>query len=514
MKIFPRYFKFTVMVLFLVVALFYTLWTLPPNSISQYLDSKIASSLQEPSHFESQSNLVSTSISQNGSSLLSLSSSLSLDTMNTDTMNNNTISVLAGPTLIDGTGDPPKPNAVIIINGNKVVAVTNETEYHDRYYYSLINNNESARVNILNLTGKYVIPGLFDMHSHVAGVRKNSYNQNFSENALEMLLDYGVTTIRSPTGPTNESIALKHNVSKGNIEGPEMFTAGVLLNDPQIPIPFVEAQISTEEQAREEVRLQAEAGVDFIKLYVGLPPNLVKAAIDEAHSQGIRVIGHLYMTSWTDAANLGIDALTHGVPVNPFLLPSGEKREQFLENGGGPFDHFLWLDLVDLNSTEIKEMINALVENDIPVDPTLSIYEAMLKSDGDDDDDDAFSDPQNQLRWAKVLQLTKIMYDNGVQILSGTDIPNFGLIPGASLHNELELLAEAGIKPLEVIEIATNNGATALGIDDRVGTIQPEKQADMIILSANPIENISNTKEIEAVLVDGRFVSDIDNNNQ
>src|ERR671910_932971 len=224
---------------------------------------------------------------------------------------------------------------------------------------------------------------------------------------------------------------------------------------------------------------------------------MVKAAIDEAHLYGKKVIGHLYMTSWTDAANLGIDALTHGVPVSPFLLPSGDKREQFLENGGGPFDHFLWLDLVDLNSTEIKEMINALVENDIPVDPTLSIYEAMLN----DDDEDGFSDPQNQLRWAKVLQLTKIMYDNGVQILSGSDIPNFGLVPGASLHNELELLAEAGIKPLEVIEIATNNGATALGIDDRVGTIQPEKQADMIVLSASPIENISNTKEIEAVLV-------------
>jgi imidazolonepropionase-like amidohydrolase len=133
--------------------------------------------------------------------------------------NNDTISVLVGPTLIDGTGDPPKPNAVIIINGNKIVAVTNETQYRDQYYYySLINNNETARVNILNLTGKYVIPGLFDMHAHVAGVRKNSYNQNFSENALEMLLDYGVTTIRSPAGPTNESIALKHNVSEGNID--------------------------------------------------------------------------------------------------------------------------------------------------------------------------------------------------------------------------------------------------------------------------------------------------------
>jgi imidazolonepropionase-like amidohydrolase len=504
MKMFPRYFKFTVIPLFSVVIV-YALGMLLSNSLSQYPDSKIAYSLQEPSHYKPQSKIVSPFNSQNGSSL----SSLSLDTMN----NNDTISVLAGPTLIDGTGDQPIPNAVVIINGSEIVAVTNETEYRDQYYYSLT-NNETARVNILNLTGKYVIPGLFDMHAHVAGVRKNSYNQNFSENALEMLLDYGVTTIRSPAGPTNESIALKHNVSKGNIEGPEIFTAGVLLNGPQIPIPFVEKQISTEEQAREEVRHQAEAGVDFVKLYVGLPPNLVKAAIDEAHSQGIRVIGHLYMTSWTDAANLGIDALAHGVPVSPFLLPSGDRREQFLENGGGPFDHFLWLDLVDLNSTEIEEMINALVENDIPVDPTLSIYEAILKDDGDDDDDDdGFSDPQNQLRWTKVLQLTKIMYDNGVQILSGSDIPNFGLVPGASLHNELELLAEADIKPLEVIEIATNNGATALGIDDRVGTIQPGKQADMIILSASPIENISNTKEIEAVLVDGRF-ADIDNNNQ
>jgi imidazolonepropionase-like amidohydrolase len=414
-------------------------------------------------------------------------------------MCNDTVTVLVGPTLIDGTGKPPKRNAVIIVSGNEIVTVTNQTEYYSKYYSTI--NNETTRENILNLTGKYVIPGLFDMHAHVAGVRKNSYNQDFSENALKMLLDYGVTTIRSPAGPTNQSIALKHNVSEGIIEGPEMFTAGRLLNGPQIAIPFVEKQISTEEQAREEVRNQAAAGVDYVKLYVGLPPNLVQAAIDEAHSQGIGVIGHLYMTSWTDAANMGIDALTHGVPVNPSLLPSGDSREQFLENGGGPFDHLLWLDLLDLDSTEINEMINALVENSVPVDPTLSIYETMLRDDGY-----GFSDPQNQLRWAKVLQLTKIMHDKGVQILSGSDIPNFGLIPGASLHNELELLTEAGIKPLEVVAIATKNGAEALGIDNRVGTIESGKEADVIILTSNPIENISNTKGIEAVIVDGRFV--------
>ena len=221
---------------------------------------------------------------------------------------------------------------------------------------------------------------------------------------------------------------------------------------------------------------------------------LVKAAINLAHSNGIKVIGHLYTTSWTDAANLRIDALTHGVPVSPFLL-SEANQGKFLESGDHPFNHFLWLDLVDLNGPEINEMIKALVNNNIPVDPTLSIYEAMIKEE-----------PQNQYLWPKVLQLTKMLYENGITILSGSDIPNFELVPGASLHHELEILVEAGIPPLEVIKIATRNGATALGIEEDVGTIEPEKQADMIILSDNPVDEISNTKKIEAVINNGQFI--------
>jgi imidazolonepropionase-like amidohydrolase len=494
---FAPYFKLAVMPLFLVILLLllcYILWIPISNPLYSYTEpKKIVSSIQGTSQYQP-NNITALPFLSHDNSRVSSPSSLFQEIGS-----NETVTALVGPTLIDGTGNLPKQNVVIIIKDNKIVAVTNQTEYYSRYYSHI--NNEATRGITLNLTGKYVIPGLFDMHAHVAGVRKNSYNQDFSENALKMLLDYGVTTIRSPAGPTNQSIALKHNVSEGIIKGPEMFAAGRLLNGPQIAIPFVEKQVSTEEQVRDEVSLQAKAGVDYVKLYVGLPPNLVQAAIDEAHRQGIGVIGHLYMTSWTDAANMGIDALTHGVPVNPSLLPSGDNRDQFLENGGGPFDHFLWLDLLDLNSTEINEMINALVQNDVPVDPTLSIYETMLK----EPDGDTFSDAQNQLRWAKVLQLTKIMHDRGVQILSGSDIPNFGLIPGASLHNELELLTEAGINPLEVVTIATNNGAEALGIGNRVGTIESGKEADMIILRSNPIENISNTKEIDAVIVDGRF---------
>ena len=390
--------------------------------------------------------------------------------------------ILEGASLIDGTGSPPRNDSVVVLKDERILTVTDKGSY----------TTYPKDSEIVNLTGRFLIPGLFDMHAHVAGVLDSSYNQTISENTLEALLDNGITTIRNPGGPTKESVALRDAVAAGQIKGPQIFTAGRLINGLPFPTRFVETIANTEAEVREEVKSQADAGVDYVKLYVGLYPNLVKTAIDEAHNQGIRVIGHLYLTSWTDAANLGIDALTHGIPVSPFLL-SEDKREIFIENSRGPFDHFLWLNLVDLNSTKINEMINALVKNKVPVDPTLSIYEAMLKDD-----------PQNQHLWSKVLQLTKILYDHGVTIMSGTDIPNFGLIPGTSLHHELELLVKAGINPLNVIKIATSNAAEALGILDDVGTIEDGKQADMIILNANPIRNIRNIGAIEGVIEDGQ----------
>jgi imidazolonepropionase-like amidohydrolase len=391
--------------------------------------------------------------------------------------------ILEGASLIDGTGSPPRNDSVVVLKDERILTVTDKGSY----------TTYPKDSEIVNLTGRFLIPGLFDMHAHVAGVLDSSYNQTISENTLEALLDNGITTIRNPGGPTKESVALRDAVAAGQIKGPQIFTAGRLINGLPFPTRFVETIANTEAEVREEVKRQADAGVDYVKLYVGLYPNLVKTAINEAHNQGIKVIGHLYLTSWTDAANLGIDALTHGVPVSPFLL-SKDKREIFIENGRGPFDHFLWLNLVDLNSTKINEMINALVKNKVPVDPTLSIYEAMLKDD-----------PQNQHLWSKVLQLTKMLYDHGVTIMSGTDIPNLGLIPGISLHHELELLVKSGINPLNVIKIATGNGAEALGILDDVGTIESGKQADMIILNANPIRNIRNIGAIEGVIEDGQF---------
>jgi imidazolonepropionase-like amidohydrolase len=132
------------------------------------------------------------------------------------------------------------------------------------------------------------------------------------------------------------------------------------------------------------------------------------------------------------------------------------------------------------------------------VDPTLRIYEAIFKG--------GIPDPQNEQRWSKVYQLTKMMHDRGVKILSGTDIPNFELVAGESLHHELELLVEAGINTSDVIKIATRNGAEVLDLINQTGTIESGKQADILILSANPIEDIENTKRIDAVISNGVII--------
>ena len=141
-----------------------------------------------------------------------------------NTGNGNEALVLNGATLIDGNGGPPKADSVIVIGvSKKIIAITNQTNFRDSL--SLFNDDSGSQITkrVLNLSEKYIMPGLFDMHAHIAGVRKNSYDQATSENMLGMLLKYGITTVRNPGGPTNETVHLREEVLNGNLSGPDHF---------------------------------------------------------------------------------------------------------------------------------------------------------------------------------------------------------------------------------------------------------------------------------------------------
>ena len=428
--------------------------------------------------------------------------------------------VLEGVTVIDGTGRPPQPGQAVVLQGNCTVAVGKVGDFV-----------VADETEVIELAGRYLLPGFIDMHAHVTilpannGRRVPHYDRAVSEQVLRTLLAFGITTVRNPAAPTADGVELREAVAGGEVIGPRIFTAGSALDRGTRAFgPFV--AVTTEEAVREEVRRQAEAGVDFVKVYAALPPRMVEVAVEEAHAHGLRVIGHMQRTTWTQAARFGIDALTHGAPWSPAYLPE-EKRAGYPPSMQG---RIYWLEHLDLDGPQIDSMLTALAEHHVTIDPTLIAYHTKFWGD----DPRYLNHPDSSLvpemirdgwqqgaftpdwteedyrrakaAWPTVLGLTKRLFDRGVLLTAGSDLPNPWVIPGVSFHEELQLLADAGIPPLDVLKIATINGAVALGIDEEVGTVEPGKRADLVVLRANPLDDIRHTRSIEWIIQGGTFL--------
>lgn len=441
-----------------------------------------------------------------------------------------TVTVLKGATVIDGTGAQPKPNTTVVVAGERILWVGPSEEYRS-----------PRGAKVIDASGKNLLPGFIDMHAHVAfgPVEKTSsltapfrmvYDDSASQQMVTTLPRFGITTIRNTGGPTAEAVKIRDAVRIGELRGPRIFTAGAIID--QSSFPGLCAEVRTEAEVRAEVNRQADAGVDYIKVYSTLPPPLVKAAIDEAHRRGIRIIGHLMFTSWTEAANMGIDGLVHGIPLSPSLLPP-EKRTAFIQGIQGTQFMYQWFQYMDPASPEITDMVKALVANHVNIDPTLVAFDLMVRGD----DPAVTQDPELALVpmslvdnwrnvftlsmgwstadyqearavWPSVLKFVKQLYDAGVLLTAGTDLANPWVIPGVSFHQELKLLTDTGIPPLEVLSIATRNGAQSLGILSDVGTVQAGKRADLVLLNADPVTKITNTREIAWTMMGGEVLRD------
>ncbi len=386
-----------------------------------------------------------------------------------------------------------------------------------------------AYAEVIDVQGKWAIPGLIDMHAHATVLPVDSqlvviekYDEAASFEALKTLLAFGVTTIRNPAAPTLDAVKLKTLVEHDSIVGPTIYTTGFALNRTKAFFgPFVAP--ATEEEIREEVRHQIQAGVDFIKVYASLKPAQISIAIDEAHKQDKKVIGHLQNTSWTEASALGIDFITHAAPWHKTYLPTAIQpsyKPTFL-------GRLTWLEQVNYADQPIQEMLASMVEHQVSVDPTLIAFHTKFW--GDDEyytatenlklapdlvtsiwKQTTFTDHWSQddfarakEQWNKLTQLTKLMHDNGILITAGSDFPNPWVIPGLSVHQEMQLMVDAGIAPIEVIKIASLNGAIALDIAQQTGSISVGKEADILFLNSNPLENIEHSQDILFILNNG-----------
>jgi imidazolonepropionase-like amidohydrolase len=426
---------------------------------------------------------------------------------------------LTNARVVDGTGGPVLDDVTIVIEGGRITLLGPTAAV-----------TLPAEARHLDLTGQVVIPGLVDMHYHVttgamryrrdaAGRLDSTYHRGLAERLLRIALAHGITTIRDPgASPVDAAISLREAVDSGRVLGPRLFTAGPIISSPGL----------SPEQLRREIGAQADAGVDFIKLYSGIGPDQLRLAVEVAHARRLPVIGHLQRTSWTEAALAGIDFLTHGGNWHEaYVFPA--RRTAYENLGGTMRTRINWLEWLDLDGPAVDSLILALREQRVSVDPTLVAYHTKFwwRDSIYQRDPDAALVPEvlenwrvlgmhtrdwtaeefdrAQAAWPKMLALVARMQREGVHLTTGSDLGSPWVIPGVALHQELALLVSAGIPPVDVLRLATRNGAEALGRLGATGTVEQGKRADLIVLEADPLRDIRNTRRVRYVVLGGRI---------
>lgn len=391
-----------------------------------------------------------------------------------------------------------------------------------------------------DFTGVFALPGLIDTHAHVSlgaarlGVDDDGapylaadHRPDIVAHHARRLLAHGVTTVRNPGGDMDHSWAYDEARAEGDLEGPEALHAGEVID--RSPFPFIGLvdRPSETRSIADIVAEQAQGGARYIKLYESLSEEDLAEGIAEARRHGLPVIGHLSDVSWTRAAELGVDALVHMMPVSPDLLPA-DRREAYVANRRpGAFAFFEWFEAVDLDAPEIDEMIRTLAREQVHVDATLVAFEAAFR--GDDPgflarDADLFHPdmqaswnegfrfdlgwtaedyPRARAVWPKVLELTRRMHEGGVPLTLGTDMANPFIAPGRSMAREAVLHQEAGIPAWDVLRMATSDAASTLGIAERTGALAVGQEADMVFLTANPSADLNALTQVRAVVSDG-----------
>jgi imidazolonepropionase-like amidohydrolase len=377
---------------------------------------------------------------------------------------------------------------------------------------------------VVDGSGRFLIPGLWDMHVHM--VFGDWFPQS-CEIALPLFVANGVTGVRDMGGELEVLQQWRREIGQGKLLGPRIVTSGPMLDGPKPRFPSSVA-VASPEDARKAVDDLKRRGADFIKLQSLMSRESYFAIADEAKRQGIVFAGHVPdAIRAVEASNAGQKSIEHltGVfegcsNVEDELLrgPKGIKR--FLET----FDDAKAAALIAVfkkNRTwQTPTLVwerggNLLDQRDLQHDPRARYVPASWKNGTwrrfteDILTDQANDDLQTRLRFvAKEIEVVRDMHRAGIPFLAGTDTAaGVYVFPGFSLHEEMQLLVQAGFTPLEALQCATRNPAEYLGKLSEMGTLEKGKVADLVLLEANPLEDITNTQRIAGVVVAGRYLS-------
>jgi imidazolonepropionase-like amidohydrolase len=442
-----------------------------------------------------------------------------------------------GVTVVDVRDGSLHPEHTVLVAGNRIAAVGPVQEVavpHD--------------AETVEAAGRYLIPGLWDMHVHSVA-KMAVYGTNESVAAHEwhfpLFLAYGVTGVRNMNDRTGDvtlelTKSVRRRLAQGDLRGPPRFlTAGPSVDgDP--PLATNPVVVRTAAAARAAAAQLASNGADLVKVYENLSREAYFAIVDEARRRGIPVDGHVpFRVTPEEAADAGQRTVEHpealaagcakaaeaerkrfaGVLADYSSLPESEKFLAIFRHSRALYDSrdpaacasaieayrrngvAVTADLVAFHHVVHAEQVlaDAARMRLVPQEIRRS-WENFLASE-------ATREFQSILRPIVPLELenVRLLNEAGVLLLAGTDVGVPFQVPGIGLHVELERLVEAGLTPLKALQTATLNPARVLEMADSLGTIERGKLADLVLLDANPVEDIRNTQKIRAVVADGRL---------
>lgn len=411
----------------------------------------------------------------------------------------------------------------------KVIAIAGDT-IHSVFDEALLGAYSAHTV--IDAEGKFIIPGLWDVHMHFGG--GDSLIQE-NKNLLNLYLAQGITTVRDCAADLSRSVLQwRGEIANGTLLGPTIFTSGPKLEGYK-SVWVGDLEIGTTEELIYAVDSLQHMHVDFIKITDNtLSPELYLKALAEAKKRGIKTSGHIpFSLSIAQVSTAGLGSVEHLT----YLLKAGSTREREV-SGAFAAGKITYRDalplLVDSYSERVADSVFRLMaQNETAVTPTLTISKTLAYLDHDDhasDDylnyigpglrktyvgrveraarDDAQAIEMRHRVYEKSKSILKQVHTSGIMILAGTDAGylNSFVYPGISLHQELAQFAEAGLTPLQALQTSIINGPKFLGKTDRFGDIQPGHQADVVILNANPLNDIRVTQNIFGVITRGKWL--------
>jgi len=418
-------------------------------------------------------------------------------------------------TVIDATGGPAQPHRTVVVRGDRIEGI------FDGYHAQL---SDAVRVDG---KGKFVIPGLWDMHVHMVF---GTWFPHGKEITLPLFVANGVTGVRDMGGELEVLQQWRKEIVSGALIGPRMVISGPMLDGPQPRFPSSIA-IKTPEDGRRAVDDLKKRGADFIKLQSLIPREAVFAIADEARKQGVPFVGHVPdSVRASEASNAGQNSFEHliGVfegssPLEEEFLKGAKGQGKFLASYDPARAATLFALLAKNHTWQCPTLVwerggNLIDEADFAHDARAKYVPAYWKDvtwkrfTEEIIHDFNTDDLSTRKRFVeKELEVVKGMHRAGVQFLAGTDTPpGVYVFPGFSLHEELQRFVAAGFTPMEALQTATLNPAKFLGMEAQLGTVEKGKLADLVLLDANPLDDIRNTQKIAAVIVNGHYLSRAD----